>query len=121
MNPTPPSSKAAAPKSVLTLAAIIAVIAFVYFRTNLIRVTHGAAKDESGSIATDIGASSCSSSGYEITSKIDDSKQTIYDCLMPSGNYKCVTRENGIDNDSTETVKLLFASTLGASKPACIA
>jgi hypothetical protein len=113
--------KGAAPKSVLTLAAIVAVIAFVYFRTNLIHVTHGAAKDESASITADIGASSCSSSGYEITSKLNDSKQTIYDCLMPSGNYKCVTRENNINSDSTAVVRLLFANVLGSAKPTCIA
>jgi hypothetical protein len=77
--------------------------------------------DRSAAIQANVGADSCTISGYFIQSKLDGSKQTIYDCLMPSGSYKCVTENGGIDSDSTAVVRLLFANTLSGGKPTCIA
>lgn len=99
------------------VGAGILVVAFVLGNQSL--RTHGA-KDRSGQIAADIGASSCSQEDFEITNRLDGSKTRIYDCFMPNLNYKCVTYENGVENDVTETVKLLWANVLGSAKPICI-
>jgi hypothetical protein len=72
------------------------------------------------SVAAKIGASSCDNSGYSVQSRLDGSKEIIFDCTMGNLATKCVTVSNGIANDATAEVKLLFANTLGASKPSCL-
>jgi uncharacterized protein (UPF0333 family) len=97
------------------LVAIViagAVLAIHAFR-------HGSS-DRSSKIASDIGAVECSQSEYGIVNKLTDSTSRFYDCEMTNGNYKCVTYEHGVENDVTAQVEVLFASTLGATKPLCI-
>jgi hypothetical protein len=66
------------------------------------------------------GASSCQESGYQLLSHLDGSKTTIYDCGFPNGRERCVTMTDGVTRDATAEVRLLFAGTLGAEKPACL-
>ncbi len=71
-------------------------------------------------VATAAGASSCNNSGFYIQSKITGNKSVIYDCRFAEKLPKCVTYSGSIASDSTETVQLLFANSLGAQKPACL-
>lgn len=97
----------------------IGILVYAYHRNSGV-FHNGPPADNSDAIALNIGALKCSSSGYYLTSRLDDSKLVIYDCQMPSGNYKCVTESGGIDTDSTAEVKLVFENTLGSTKPLCI-
>lgn len=71
-------------------------------------------------VAAAAGAQSCMASGFSITYRIDHSTATIWDCSMPSGMEKCVTYQNNIASDSTAMVRLLFATALSQSRPACL-
>ncbi len=71
------------------------------------------------------GATSCDSSGYYLVLKTTGDHETIYDCTFTSGadfktTKKCVTFENGIADDSTAEVRLVFSTTLGSPKPSCL-
>ena len=70
-------------------------------------------------VAALAGATYCDDSGYYVKSRLDGSKETIYDCQI-GARMQCVTVSGGIATNSTATVRLLFTNTLGASKPACI-
>jgi hypothetical protein len=74
----------------------------------------------SSKVAAAAQASGCDNSGFYIENKISGSKEVIYDCSFPDGSTKCVTYAGGIANDSTDVVRLVFASTLGAKKPSCL-
>jgi hypothetical protein len=100
----------------ILILGLIGVAIYVVPQLNL-----GGAVDHSTSIATAIGASSCSASSFEVTSKLDGSKARIYDCVMNDGTEKCVTREGGINQDRTAIVRLLFQSTLSGGRPSCAA
>lgn len=104
--------------SVVRWIAVVAIAggAIVLGRTLL---SDDGEKDRSSEVAVLAGASSCSATAYMVTNRVDDSKTRIYDCTI-SGRLRCVTYENGIANDSTAVVRVLFASTLGASKPSCV-
>jgi hypothetical protein len=81
----------------------------------------GGSSDQSTAIANQIGGgASCYESQYEITNRIDNSKTPIYVCTAAAAKPICVTYENGIASDVTAEVRLLFANTLGSSKPSCI-
>lgn len=114
-----PQPAVAKKNSRLAIVAVVVVIlgagAFKYLDAR-----NAGPSDRSAAIQANIGATSCSSSGYYLTSQLNGSKKIIYDCQMPSGNYKCVTESGGIDTDSTATVRLVFANTLGSTKPQCI-
>jgi hypothetical protein len=71
-------------------------------------------------VAARIGASSCDNSGYYVQNKLDGSKAVIFDCTMSNLATKCVTMTNGIASDATAEVRLLFANTLGSTKPSCL-
>ena len=79
----------------------------------------GGTSNRAGQVAVDIGATTCTSSGYGIVSKVDHSKTPIYNCTL-HGRDVCVTEENGIAQDSTALVRLLFANTLSGGKPSCV-
>lgn len=99
-------------KGLLGMAAVIAVVAgYVY--------SHSDHSASASTVATTIGASFCDKSSYQVINRLDGSKQRIYDCTMGSGS-RCVTYSNGVATDQTATVRLLFADTLGTSKPTCI-
>jgi hypothetical protein len=78
--------------------------------------------DKSSQIAAALGSSSsCTDTGYGIISKVDNSKTTIYDCYDgDKAKRMCVTQENGITRDATETVRFLFQGTLAGGKPSCL-
>lgn len=94
------------------IAAVVVAIVIVGYYEN-----HKSSSPDA--VAATIGASSCDNSGYQVLSRFDGSKATIYDCTIGS-RMRCVTYENGIATDATETVRLLFANTLGSSKPNCL-
>jgi hypothetical protein len=105
----------------LTPITGLAVIAGFVVLVFVVRYqTSSGPSDHSAAIQSNVGALSCSSSGYQILSKINGDKDTIYNCDMPSGTTICVTEANGIDSNVTATVRLLFANTLGSGKPTCI-
>jgi hypothetical protein len=70
-------------------------------------------------VASTAGMDYCDNSGYYLQSRLDGSKQTIYDC-MKGPNAHCITMSGGIASDSTVEVRLVFQGTLGASKPSCL-
>lgn len=97
---------------------ILAVISIVF--GGAYALTHRSGpSDQSSTVATTIGAQYCDSSGFQIISKLDDSKATIYNCDLDNKTI-CVTYEHGIATDETAEVKLLFANTLGSDQPDCI-
>jgi len=73
-------------------------------------------------VAAASGASACDDSGYSLVIRATGEHQEIYDCAF--GTFpireRCVTYSDGIANDSTETAQLVFSTTLGGSKPACL-
>ena len=71
------------------------------------------------SVAALAGARYCDDSGYYVKSRLDGSQETIYDCQFGQ-QMRCVTVSGGIATNATATVRLLFTSTLSASKPTCI-
>jgi hypothetical protein len=79
------------------------------------------AKTDPSSLASEIGASSCSDSGFYIESKLDHSKAEVYDCQRASGGHQCVTKEGGLAHDVTVEFKLLMQQTITdeSSKPVC--
>lgn len=101
-----------APKVILALVAIVIALGGWYW------IKH---RDASPStVAAAAGASSCDSSGYYIKTTVGG-KQTVYDCFMPSGKTICVTYHAGVASDSTVLVRAIFANTLGATTPSCLA
>lgn len=82
-------------------------------------ITRGA-KDRSDEIASVIGADFCDQSRYQITNRLDSSRTRIYDCIR-NGHRLCVTYSGGIATNVTVETRLLFAGTLGAEKPGCLA
>lgn len=70
-------------------------------------------------VAAAAGASSCSSSGYYLKSRLDGEKTVIYDCVI-AGRWRCVTEKDGLASDSTLMVEAAFASVLNADRPACL-
>lgn len=114
-----PSGSAATWRPILIAAGVLVLIALAALRLDLVQMP-GHSPNRSASIATSIGAYSCSRTNYEITNRLDGSKTTVYDCVMADGvTEKCVTEENGLVHDQTATVKLLFTNTLGSSRPTC--
>lgn len=77
--------------------------------------------DQSARVAAEANASTCTDTGYYVISRLDDSKQVIYDCAFASSADKCVIEQGGIASDATAEVKLLFATALGGAKPSCLA
>lgn len=57
---------------------------------------------------------------FGMRSRLDGSKQIVYDCVMPSGATKCVTESGGIASDETAVVRLLFSNSLSGGKPTCV-
>lgn len=104
-------------RPILIAAGLIAVVVIASYKFGFI--PHLGSTDRSAAIATSISASSCSRTSYYITNRLDGSKASIYDCVMGDGTETCVTQENGLVRDQTATVKLLFESTLGSSRPTC--
>lgn len=98
---------------------ILGVIVAVVIAVAVVVHLQGHAGASPSTVATQIGADYCDTSGYQVISRLDDSKATIYDCTTGS-KTRCVTYENGIATDATETVRVLFADTLGSGKPSCI-
>lgn len=73
-------------------------------------------------VANAAGANSCDNSGYYLIIKTTGEKDTIYDCAFaPDNQMRCVTYANGIANDATAAVRLVFSTTLGPGKPPCLA
>ena len=103
-------------RNLFTLVVIVAAV--LYGGWYLIH-RHSSAGDKAVAVKTQSGASSCSNSGYYIQNRLDGSKQTIYDCQFPR-RMRCVGEEGGITSDITEEVRLVFSTTLGSGKPACI-
>lgn len=98
---------------VIGTAAAIGVTAYSYSQ----RTSSGPSPD---TVASAIGADYCDASGYAIIIRATNAREPIYDCQL-NGNTICVTDTNGVANDQTATVRLLFADTLGSGKPTCIA
>jgi hypothetical protein len=96
------------------MLALVAAVVIVYF----IDRSRPAAPTLQ-TIAAASGASSCDTTGYYIKSRFDGGKQSIYNCWFGS-TIKCVTYSGGIANDETDVVRLLFANTLSAGRPACV-
>lgn len=101
------------------LAVVAAIIAGVVVAWQLGAFSNTPA-DKSAEIAQRVGAEYCERTDFYIENKIGGGKTTIYDCFL-NVRHRCVTYENGIARDSTDTVRLLFESTLGESKPTCAA
>lgn len=101
-------------KNILITIGAFGTLALVAW--TLLHRHHGTSPD---TIATIIGVDYCDNSGYQIVSRLDGSKSTIYDCTT-GARTRCVTYENGIATNQTVTVRLLFADTLGSGKPRCI-
>jgi hypothetical protein len=78
----------------------------------------GGSSDRSTEIASATGAASCAATDYELQNRIDRSKARIYNCWI-GGIEKCVTEQNGIDQDVTTEAKLLFSTQLSAGAPDC--
>jgi hypothetical protein len=102
-------------RALLVLAAVIVAGAAVLYGMG-VRLPHHSS-DDSAAIGSKIGGT-CAKTTYYIQSKIDGSKQTIYDCTVDSKEM-CVTYSGGIATDSTDEVKLLFQNTLGTEEPSC--
>jgi hypothetical protein len=102
-------------KGWLPVAALAAVVALLASGCGAIDSLTG---DDSAKIASATGASQCTGTDYDITNRLDSSKARIYDCTI-DGVEKCVTYENGIARDETETSKLLFAQNLSGGRPDC--
>lgn len=100
-------------RNILAVVIGVVVIAGVWHYQ-----THASAKIGAGDVALQSGADSCTSSGYELTNRLDGSTSTIYDCSFTSG-LKCVTLANGIAHNVTAEVRLVWADTLGSAKPGC--
>lgn len=98
-------------------ALVLIAAAAVFFARDWLKADEP--KDESARVASASGATSCSATFYAVTNRLDGSKARIYDCFV-KGRERCVTYENGIASDSTETVRLVFATTLGSGKPSCL-
>lgn len=96
----------------MRLAAVAAVVAFAGC---------GGPADHSARIADAIAAKSCTATDYEISNKLDGSKERIYDCVQFGGTRRCVTESGGIVSDATATVRLLFSDTLSGGRPGCAA
>jgi len=63
----------------------------------------------------------CSSTGYYLENRLDNTKTPMYDCWMnSSGKHKCVTYENDIAQDVTEEARLLWENTLSGDTPSCL-
>lgn len=72
-------------------------------------------------VAAAASASNCEQSNYGIVMRLAGGKtERIYNCNFADGSVKCVTYANGIANDSTALVRLVFATKLGAGKPSCL-
>lgn len=97
--------------------AAVVVVAIVLGYQHFHRSTATANPD---TLATEIGAAWCEDSGYQLENRLDSSKAELYDCNMRSGAYKCVTDEQGVARDVTAEARLVFASTLGSSRPDCV-
>lgn len=81
----------------------------------------GAAPDRSSAIASKIGpAATCSATDYEITLRIDNSKERIYSCTNGAGSTDCYVEDGGLVQKDTETVRLLWTNVVGSAKPDCI-
>lgn len=118
--PTPRGSSVIVVGVVVILVLVAAAIGiFLVGRSVGWHVAGGGSSDHSAQVAQDAGASSCYQDGLQLIDRFDGSKTTIYDCRI-GGAMKCVTEENGIANDVTEQVKVLFATALNASRPACL-
>ena len=114
-----PAHTGPSPKKVMLVAVLAAVAAAGYaYRDDIFG--KAAPADKSDQIAAVIGASSCSQTRYTLIDKITNDSAPIYDCLMKNLATKCVTYEHGIANDSTEEVRLVFATTLGSDRPECL-
>ena len=103
-------------RNLLGTAAVVAVV--FYAGWHFLHSNSGPA-DNSAAVAAQSGASDCSNSGYYLQSRLDGSKEVIYDCQFPR-RMRCVSEQGGITSDITVEVRLLFGSTLGADKPLCI-
>jgi hypothetical protein len=71
-------------------------------------------------VAAAANASSCTSTGFQLINRLDNSKTTIFDCQFDDGSEKCVTYSHGVASDSTEEVKIVFSTELGGTKPSCL-
>jgi hypothetical protein len=99
----------------IVVGAIVLVIVFGS------RKSHGALADQSAQVAAVANATSCTDTGYYLQSKLDGSKEVIYDCAIPGSVWnQCVTEQGGIASNATEEVRLLFANALGGQRPSCL-
>lgn len=81
----------------------------------------GETPDQSNAIESQIGGGIvCTRSDYQLINRLDSSKTPIYVCQTLGSEPICVTDENNVVSNVTAEVRLLFANTLGSSKPACI-
>lgn len=106
------------------LAVIAAIIVAALFAAGVIKIpgrSSGLA-DHSGRVAQEAGAASCTDTGFYVQSKLDGSKQIIYDCTFPgsSPGEECVTENGGIASNATVEVRALFVNALGDNKPSCL-
>lgn len=110
-------------KRLAKIAVVVAVVAAGVLGAGWTMIGHlpwsHGATDQSAQIATSIGASFCYQTGYVIQSRLDGSKDRIYDCAV-NGRRMCVTEHGGIARDQTAMVKLLFTGTLSGGKPSCL-
>lgn len=117
--PTPADGRIGGRPPIFWLLIVPAIAGLIVYGVTLMRHHHAGPADQSNAIETLIGSNYCDQSGYQVISKLDGSKSTIYDCEL-KGKLICVTYANNIADNATEEVKLLFSNTLGSAKPACI-
>lgn len=118
--PTEPRPKSAWRRVVGRTAGAIVLVAVALAAYGIWHSHHNALADHSARVAQEANAYSCTDTGFYLTSKLDGSKQVIYDCSFGGSSSKCVTEAGGLATDATEEVQLLFADTLGSQKPSCI-
>lgn len=81
--------------------------------------SHGS--DQSAQIQAKLGSNAtCYESQYQIENRLDGSKQPVYVCETPGSKVICATWSDGIASNVTAEVRILFQSTLGQEKPACV-
>ena len=66
-----------------------------------------------------LGADSCTNSGFVIDNAADGTSQIVYDCAFGS-RRRCITVTNNIARDATADVRRLYANGQGGARPSCL-
>jgi hypothetical protein len=79
----------------------------------------GSGGPSASDVAEKAGATTCEDSGYFIGYRTDHTEHTIYNCQI-AGETVCVIEDHGLATDVTAQARVVFASSLGGKRPACL-